>query len=247
MTLPELSALAWVALAVGGLSVGISKTALPGSNTLGVALFAAALPAKASTGTLLVLLILGDVIALLLYRHHARVRALLPLIPAVIVGLVAGSAFLAVADDVVTRRIIGAILLVLIAITLWRRRRTRDDAPPGGRLMAASYGAMGGFTTMVANAGGPVMTMYFVAMRLPMKEFLGTAAWFFASVNLVKLPFSIGLGLLTTDALLLDLVLVPTVLAGAGIGWLLVRRMNQRVFTAAVTVLTVVGAIYLMI
>ncbi|MGO1768689.1 MAG: sulfite exporter TauE/SafE family protein [Microbacterium sp.] len=247
MTLPELSVLAWIALAIGGISVGVSKTALPGSNTLGVALFAAALPARASTGTLLVLLIVGDAIALLMYRHHARLRTLVPLIPAVVVGLVAGSVFLAVADDAVTRRIIGAILLVLIAVTLWRRRRTKEDAPAGGRLMAASYGAMGGFTTMVANAGGPVMTMYFVAMRLPMKEFLGTAAWFFAAVNLVKLPFSIGLGVLTADSLLVDLVLLPTVLIGAGLGWLLVRRMNQRVFTLAVTVLTVVGAVYLLI
>ncbi len=240
--------LAWVALAVGAMSVGMSKAALPGVNTIAIALFAAALPAKQSTGAVLLLLIVGDVFALLLYRRHARLRALLPLIPAVLVGILAGVVFLNYASDTWTKRVIGVILLLVIGVTLWRRRRERHDpdSVPGGRVMAASYGALGGFTTMVANAGGPVMTMYFLAMRFPMKEFLGTAAYFFAAVNLAKVPFSIGLGILTVDTVLIDLVLIPAVAVGALLGRIIVRRMDQRFFDVFVIAVTILGAVYLL-
>ena len=96
------------------------------------------------------------------------------------------------------KRTIGVILLAVIAITLLRRRMSgpvADERP--APVAAATYGTLGGFTTMVANAAGPVMSMYFLASRFPVKEFLGTAAWFFAIVNLAKVPFSIGLGLIT--------------------------------------------------
>ncbi|WP_345751143.1 sulfite exporter TauE/SafE family protein [Microbacterium rhizophilus] len=246
--MPDLSALAWAALALAAVAVGVSKTALPGINTVAIALFAAVLPARASTGALLLLLIVGDWFAIWLHRKHARLRALLPLIPAVLAGLVLGSLFLGVASDAWTRRVIGAILLLVIGVTLWRRRRgAPDDQAPTGRIAAAAYGTLGGFTTMVANAGGPVMTMYFLAARFPMRAFLGTAAWFFAGINLAKLPFSIGLGIIQVPTLLMDLALVPGVVLGAFLGRALLGRLDQRTFERIVIVLTIAGALYLLL
>ena len=113
--------------------------------------------------------------------------------------------------------------------------------------MRAGYGTLGGFTTMVANAGGPVMSMYFLAARFEVKAFLGTAAWFFAIVNIAKLPFAVGLGLLTPQTLLIDLVLVPAVLVGGAIGRLIANRIDQTLFERIVFVLTVVAALYLLV
>ncbi|WP_084074429.1 sulfite exporter TauE/SafE family protein [Demequina sp. NBRC 110052] len=242
--LPDLPTAAWVLLAAGAAVVGISKTALPGASTLSIAAFAAVLPARQSTGTLLALLIVGDVFALWAYRRHADWGALVRLVPAVIAGVLLGVAFLALADDDAVRRVIGVTLLLLIAFTLWRRRTSAPERPHGGRVL---YGTLGGFTTMVANAGGPVMSMYFLAARFPVKTFLGTAAWFFAIVNIAKLPFSISLGLLTPSGLLLDLVLIPAVLVGAFGGRLIAERLDQAVFEAMVIVLTVIGAAYLLV
>lgn len=126
--LPELSTLAWVALALGAFLVGISKTAIPGFNTVSVALFASVLPAKASTGALLLLLMVGDIFALLAYRKHAHWPTLIRMVPAVLLGLVAGAAFLYFASDTGVRRGIGILLLVLIGLTLWQRHRA--TAPP---------------------------------------------------------------------------------------------------------------------
>lgn len=244
----ELTALAWVLLAVAALITGLSKTALPGAGTLSVAIFAAVLPAKQSTGTLLLLLIVADVFAVVAYRRDTNWRALLRLAPAVVVGLGLGVVFLALADDAWVRKVIGVILLAVIVVTLIRRRMVATVAGSGShRIAAATYGTLGGFTTMVANAAGPVMSMYFLAARFSVKEFLGTAAWFFALVNLSKVPFSIGLGLITVPGLLIDLVLVPAVVIGALSGRWLADRLDQRLFERLVIVFTVIGALYLLL
>ena len=190
----------------------------------------------------------GDVFALIAYRRHAHWPTLLRLAPAVIAGLLVGFAFLALAGDGIVRRAIGVILLLMIAVTLWRRwRQDRADATPGGGvLLASSYGALGGFTTMVANAGGPVMSMYFLATRTPVQVFLGTSAWFFAIINVVKVPFLAGLGLFPGPVLLMDAVLAPLVVVGALLGLRVARRLDQRVFDRIVIVLTVLGAVYLL-
>jgi uncharacterized membrane protein YfcA len=242
---------AWAALAVAAVTIGISKTALPGGSILAIALFAAVLPARTSTAATLLLLMVGDLFALFAYRRHAHWPTLLRLAPAVIAGLLVGFAFLAFAGDGVVRRAIGVILLLMIAVTLWRRwRQSRADtvAPAsGGLLLAGAYGTLGGFTTMVANAGGPVMSMYFLATRTPVQVFLGTSAWFFAIINVIKVPFLAGLGLFQAPVLLMDAVLAPLVVVGALAGLQVARRMNQRVFDRIVIALTIVGAVYLLI
>lgn len=248
--LPELTWLAWTGLALAAALVGFSKTALPGINTLAVAIFAAVLPAKPSTGALLVLLLVGDAFALWTYRRHADWPTLVRMIPAVLIGLAIGGVFLAFAGDAVVQRVIGILLLMLMGLTLWQRRkkvRITDDPVSASWAAATGYGSLGGFTTMVANAGGPVMSMYFLAARFPVNAFLGTAAWFFATMNVLKLPVSIGLGLITSHTLLMDLILVPAVVAGTLFGRWAAQKIQQKTFDLAVIVVTVLGAVYLLI
>lgn len=244
--LPEFTPVAWVLLAVAALIVGLSKSSMPGANTISIAIFASLMPAKESTGALLLLLIVGDLVALSMYRQHADWRALIRLAPAVLAGLLLGVVFLALVGDTGVQRVIGIVLIALVGITIWRRAARRGGTGVGlfGRL---AYGSLGGFTTMVANAGGPVMSMYFLAARMPVRTFLGTAAWFFAIINLTKVPFSIGLGLITVETLLMDLLLVPAVLLGALCGRWIAGRISQQLFERAVLALTVLGALYLIV
>lgn len=100
---------------------------------------------------------------------------------------------------------------------------------------------------MVANAGGPVMAMYFLSAGFPVKAFLGTAAWFFAVINIVKLPIMAGLGLFTREVLTLDLLLVPLVVIGSLFGRWIASRIQQRTFEYVVVLGTVLGALYLLV
>ncbi|GAA1151466.1 sulfite exporter TauE/SafE family protein [Nesterenkonia lutea] len=260
----ELDALSWVLLGLGALVVGLSKTALPGGGTLAVVLFAMALPARESTAALLVLLLVGDLFAVWMYRRTVDWAILRRLIWPVLLGVAVGTVFLGVASDGAVRRVIGAILLGLLVFTLLRRRRQSrapelSSSPPSGhparpseagkpsRLAGRGFGWLGGFTTMVANAGGPVMSMYLLAMRLDVKTFLGTAAYFFFVVNLVKVPFQIGLGLLNLHTLSIVAVLVPLVVVAAFIGRWIAGGISQRLFERLVLGLTALGAVNLLL
>ncbi|MFH8799167.1 sulfite exporter TauE/SafE family protein [Streptomyces sp. NPDC017936] len=253
MTLWHLTGWDFAALACAALLVGFSKTAVSGANTVSLAIFAAVLPARASTGVLLPILIAGDVLAVLTYRRHAHWPTLWRLFPAVAAGVVAGTAFLMRADDAVVRTSIGAILLFMAGVTVWRRRTTHSADDPdavvtrAGRVKARSYGVLGGFTTMVANAGGPVMSMYLLSAGFRKLGFLGTSAFFFLIVNVSKVPFSVGLGLIDGHSLLLDAVLVVFVVPGALLGKWAVHRINQRLFEQLVIAATVLGALQLLL
>ncbi|MFI9645469.1 sulfite exporter TauE/SafE family protein [Streptomyces sp. NPDC052040] len=253
MTLWNISAGGFAALALAALLVGFSKTAVSGANTISLAVFAAVLPARASTGVLLPVLIVGDVLAVLTYRRHAHWPTLWRLFPAVAVGVVLGTLFLVWADDGIVRTSIGAILLLMTAVTLWRRRTAdRPEDPDAvatrpGRIRARSYGVLGGFTTMVANAGGPVMSMYLLSAGFRKLGFLGTSAFFFLIVNVSKVPFSVGLGLINGRSLLLDAALAVFVLPGALLGRWALDRINQRLFEQLVIVATVLGALQLLL
>ncbi|MDO5083544.1 MAG: sulfite exporter TauE/SafE family protein [Arachnia propionica] len=236
----------WLALVAGALLVGIAKTALPGLATLAVALFATVLPARESTAMLLVLLLTGDLVAIWAYRREADFRALRRLVPTVVAGLVLGALFLAWVDDVVMRRTIGVILLALTGLTVWGIRRGLDSLVVTGTGGRAAYGTLGGFTTMAANSGGPVMVLYFMAAGFDMARLMGTQAWFFFLVNVAKLPFSAGLGLFRAEMVVPLLVLAPVVLLGTWLGRAVFRRLNQTWFNRIVLVLTVVSALYLL-
>ncbi len=264
--LPALTTTAWILLMVVAALCGIAKTALPGAATIAVALCTMVLPAKESTGAILLMLMTGDLLAVWSYRRDADFRMLRRLVPAVLAGVGAGALFLHLASNDSTRRLIGAVLLLLVAITLVQRRKaagrpdagaasTAPGAPDtasanasmmGSRPARLIYGSLAGFTTMVANAGGPVTSMYFLACRYPVKAFLGTTAWFFFLVNLVKLPFSVSAGLVNPATLTLGALCAPVVIVSALAGRRLADRMDQRVFEPIIIVLTIVSALPLL-
>ncbi|TDC20481.1 sulfite exporter TauE/SafE family protein [Streptomyces sp. 8K308] len=240
-----LSGVDWALLGVAAVLVGLAKTSIGGIGSISVAVFAAVLPARESSGALLPLLIFGDMLAVRAYRRHVDWSALLRLFPSVAVGVLLGVGFIAVVDDTVMRRTIGATLLAVIALHLWRQRRAEAGTGPG-RWRAPVFGLLAGFTTMVANAGGAVMALYLLSAGFPKLAFLGTAAWFFFIVNLFKVPFSAGLGLIDGESLLLNAALVGGVLLGALAGRWLISRIDQARFERLVLLFTVVASLNLL-
>jgi uncharacterized membrane protein YfcA len=221
---------AQLALAIiGALLVGMSKTSVGGLGVLAAALFALIMPAKASAGFVLPLLIFGDLVAVASYRHHAVWTHVRRLFPWTALGVVLGWLAMGRMDDRQAQLLIGGIVLGLTALQV-ARRRTGADASAPGAWFAPVVGVLAGFTTLVANAAGALMAVYLLAVRLPKLEFVGTAAVFFLAVNLFKVPFMAQLGLLTVDSLSFNLLLAPAVFAGTFGGRWLLPRLSQRAF-----------------
>jgi uncharacterized membrane protein YfcA len=237
----------WAAAVLGALLVGVAKTGVTGLSLLFVVIFASVMPARESTGVVLPLLIAGDIIAAAAYRRHAQWRHVWRLFPWAALGVFAGAAAIGRMSEAQTRDAIGAIVLALSAIHIARRLRPSDDGGGGPAWFAPLIGVLAGFATIVANASGPLMVIYLLAMRLPKMEYMGTGAIFFLIMNLFKVPFMAWLGLLTPQSLLFDAKLAPAVVAGTLLGRWLLGKMNQRVFENVALALTIAAGAKLLL
>src|SRR5512133_3581067 len=118
----------WTLLAVGALATGLSKTGIPGLGVLTVGLFAYALPARESTGALLPLLIMGDLIGMSMYRKHADWKHLWKLFPWVVPGIITGAVALNRISNTHMEKLIGLILVVMVGLQIARERKRGDMA-----------------------------------------------------------------------------------------------------------------------
>lgn len=232
---------------VGALLVGVSKTGIAGIGILFVVMFANVIPAKQSSGFVLPLLIFGDVVAVWSYRAHAKWAHVWRLMPWTAAGVVLGYVAMGRIDDRQARVLIGTIILVMVSMQLWRRMRAKPgETGDHGAWFAPTIGVLAGFTTLVANAAGPLMAIYLLAMRLPKMEYVGTAAVFFLLLNLFKVPFMVDLGLITADSFGLNLALAPVVFLGAMAGRKLLPKINQKLFENLALGLSAVAGVKLL-
>lgn len=245
----------WTPLLIGVVGVGVllygfSKTAMPVAGVLAGPLMAAALGATEAAGLMVPLLLLGDLFALAYYRQHADWSLIRRLVPGVLIGFAVTAVLFALLSTQALGRIIGLLILGSVLLELWRRWQERHGgqlAPLRSWAGIAFFGTLAGMTTMAANAGGAAMTLYLVKMRVSMLAFMGTSAWFFFILNLVKVPIVGGLGFITADSLVLDLWLSPLIVLGALIGVFVFRRMDERVFTYIALALSGLVAIWLVL
>lgn len=245
--MPEsLSLLQVVVIGCCVLLTGLSKTAMPVAGVVSGTVLAATLTPTVAAGFLVPLLLVGDVFALARYRQHVQWRLIGRLVPGLVAGFVAMAIAFRYLDTGLLSRILGALILISFGLEVLRRRsRVQAVVESRGpaRVQAAFFGSLAGMTTMAANAGGTAMTLYLIAMRVPMLAFMGTSAWFFAFLNLAKVPVVLGLGLVTEQTLVVGAWYLPVLFAGVGLGLWVFSKMDQDVFNkVALTVSALVGA-----
>lgn len=241
----DFSTTQWIIAILGATMIGFSKTGVPGSGIIIAPLMASAIAAKASTGFTLPMLAMADVLAILYWRRHVNWGHLGRLLPWTFAGVIVGYFLMDHISDKQLKVIMGVLILFFLGMSWLREKNIEDNRIPNHWFFAALMGMMAGSTSMMANAAGPVMVIYLMAMRLPKNEFIGTRAWFFWILNLSKMPFSSKLGFITQTSLLTNVALIPCILMGGFLGIALVNRIPQKAFTSVVKGLTVIAAIYL--
>jgi uncharacterized membrane protein YfcA len=243
--------LLWFFAALGAFMVGVSKAGITGLSILSIALFNHVFPSsKQASGLVLPLLIFGDFVAVFAYRKHTQWHYLWRLFPWTAAGVVLGYFTLGRISDHTARILIGWIIVSLALLSFWRRyvsAPAEEKAASFHWSVGAAIGMTAGFITLIANAAGPLMAIYLVAMRLPKMEYVGTAAVFFMLLNLFKVPFMVDLGLITTQSFSFNLMLAPAVLLGALAGRWLLKHVNQNLFEQLVLLLSAIGGILLVL
>lgn len=216
--------------------IGMSKAGFSGISLISVYLMAELYGAVPSTGVVLPLLIAADLAVYPAFRRHGSWKPVWKLLPATVVGLVAGCWLLREivtheSSDAIARRVIGGCILAMVllqALRAWKPGWAGQLAE--SRAFGTAAGAAGGITTMLANAAGPVIQLYLLSRRLPKMELLGIGARFFLLVNLLKVPLSGSFDLISRATLLDNLKCLPAVFLGIWVGKRLVQKVSQRGF-----------------
>jgi uncharacterized membrane protein YfcA len=199
-----------------------------------------------SSGIMLPMLVLADVLGVWYYHRHASWHHLKILFPWSAVGVILGTLVGKYIDDTIFRIIMAVIIVGSVITMLWLERGHKDEVPHN-KAFGVTSGILGGFTSMVGNLAGTVMAVYLLSMRLPKNAFIGTTAWFFMATNWFKVPFHVfSWHTINLNTVLLDLSTLPLIILGAYLGIIIVKKLSERTYRWFIIVMTLVAAFFML-
>ncbi|GGD20576.1 sulfite exporter TauE/SafE family protein [Hyunsoonleella pacifica] len=241
-----LTQLQWVAIGLAAFILGFSKSGIKGIGIIIILILAFVFGEKASTGILLPMLISADIVAVSYYNRHTQWRFIKKLIPSMVVGVLVGVWVGDIISEIVFKRVMAVIIIASLGIMLFFEKQNTNSIPKN-KVFSNSAGFLAGFTTMIGNLAGPISNIYFLAIRLPKNEFIGTGAWLFFIINVFKLPFHFFVWkTVTKESLVLNLTLVPIILVGFFIGATLVKKISNVNYRKFIIIVTAIGGVIML-
>ena len=242
----NLTAIQWVAIGFAIFLLGLSKSGIKGIGIIIIVILAFVFGEKSSTGVLLPMLIVADIFAVIYYNRHAQWKYIFKLLPWMIVGVLVGVWVGNYISEVLFKRIMAIIVIGSVLILFYSEQRKSNNIPKN-KFFAGVTGFLAGFATMVGNLAGPISNIYFLAMRFPKNEFIGTAAWLFFIINVFKLPFHFFVWkTVTVDSLVLNSVLVPIVILGFFVGVSIVKLISNLNYRRFILFVTAIGGVIML-
>jgi uncharacterized protein len=225
----------------------MSKTGVHGAGMVAVPMLASIFGGQLSSGIMLPILCLADVMGVWYYHRHASWQHLKKLFPWAALGTIVGTAAGGYMDDSVFKIVMAVIIVVSVIIMVWLEKGHKEDIPDY-YWFAGLTGVAGGFTSMIGNLAGSVMAIYFLSMRLPKNAFIGTTAWFFMVINWFKIPFHVfSWHTITLNTFLLNLITLPFIALGAVAGIFIVNRLPENVYRWFIIAMTLVAAVMMLL
>jgi len=226
--------------------LGLGKAGIKGLGVIIVILMALVFGGKASTGVLLPLMVIADIFAVVYYHRFTQWKYLWKLLPTMFIGVLVGVWLGNDISEVIFKQIMAVFILLTVVVMVWIDRKNSNKIPEH-KAFTRGMGLLSGITSMIGNLAGSFANIYFLAMRLPKNEFIGTAAWLFFIINIFKLPFHIFIWeTVTVDSFILNLLLIPGVIIGFFTGVSLVKLINNSNYRKFIFVITAVGAILIL-
>lgn len=234
-------------LLLAAFCIGMAKTGVHGVAMFTVPIMALIFGGKASSGLMLPMLIMADLMAVYYYHRHANWHFLIKLFPSAAIGVVIATLLGNYIDDVLFKQIMAVIIFASLGIMFWMETANKENVPDY-LWFAILIGVLGGITTMIGNLAGSVMAVYLLSMRLPKNEFIGTAAWFFLIINVFKVPFHIwSWETVSLNSFYLNLLGLPLIAIGAICGIQIVKRISEKNYRWFVLGMTGLAAIFMLI
>ena len=225
--------------------LGLSKGGFFGLGIMALPLMSLYVPPLQASAIILPVVLAQDVLTIWSYRKTWSAWNLKVMIPGMTVGIVVGTLFAASLSAAHVRLAVGLIAGAFV-LRYWLAQRFALMAFTPNATTGAVIGAVGGFTTLLANAGGPAWQIHLLPQGLDKFTYAGTLTMLFAVSNVIKIPAYASLGQLTVDNMLIGAVLLPVAIAANYVGIWLVWRISTEVFFRIAYVLMFVIALELM-
>lgn len=228
------------------LFTGFLKTGLPVLGAFLSLSMALVFPPREAVGLTLLYLIVGDLAAVYMHWHKADLALLKRMLPAILVGIVLGSISLIFMNDQGLGFVIGCLFVLLVTVEQLRQRLMLF-AEKKPMLVGNTSGVLAGITTAVGNIAGPVLSIYFLLLKIDKYRFVGTTAVFFMLVNLIKVPIYSYLDMFDSKYVLSFVMTAPFVFIGAIFGGRFLQWIPQKLFNRVILLFTGIGGVVLMI
>ena len=242
----DLSTFQWFLAILCGMIIGMSKTGISGAGLIAVPILAAIFGGRPSVGLLLPMLIIADLFAVKFYNRHADWKYVIKLLPWTVAGILIALFVGKSVNDQQFRGMIALVVIVGIALMIYQDLRRKNLEVPSSWWFSAILGLGSGFATMIGNASGPLMAFYLLSMRLPKNIYIGTGAWFFLIVNLFKVPLHVFVWkTISLESLTFDMIMMLPIIAGAFLGYYLIKLIPERAYRIFIMATTLASAIAL--
>lgn len=235
-----------ISLCLVALFTGFIKAGVPSLGTLLTASVALLVPPRDALGITLMYLLVGDVVAVSLYWRLAHWSELKKMLLPVLGGILLGGALLSFLDNDSLGLTLGLVVIVLVSMEPMRPALTRWALAHPGKVRGGS-GMLAGIATTIGNAAGPILSLYFLLLKLDKKAFVGTGAIFFMFVNLVKIPVFLSQGIFQSKYLASVLLTAPLVVLGALGGRKFLEWIPQVWFNRIILWLTAFAGVWLVL
>ena len=248
----------WYYVAVIGavIIMGIAKSGFGGGvGILAVPLIANAMPPERALGVMLPILIVADTFAVYQHRKHRSWSHMKPALLGAAVGIGLGTlllfALIGSGSDqhlkAVLSILVGSICLLMVGVQIYRMLGGRVPTLPGNKPTGVAVGGAAGFTSMLAHAAGPIMSIYWLDQKLGKRVLTGSLVLFFILVNAAKLPSYVALEWITLDSLKESAVFALFVPIGSLLGIVMHHRIPEKPFTAVMYAGAAVAGAWLII
>ena len=228
------------------LLLGVGKSGIKGLGVVIVTLMAIVFGGKTSTGVLMPMMITADIFAVIYYHRHTQWYFLKKLLPMMTVGVLLGVWWGNDISEDLFKQVMAVFILLTVLVMIWMDR-TKTFGIPKHWAFAGSMGLFSGVSSMIGNLAGSFASIYFLAMRLPKNEFIGTAAWLFFIINVFKLPFHVFVWkTVNVETLQLNMLLSPAIVLGFFLGIRLVKVINNDLYRKLVLLVTAAGALIIL-
>jgi len=242
----ELSLLEWLTIFFAVFILGMGKAGIKGFGVIIVIALAFVFGERSSTGVLLPMLVFADIMAVIYYRRYVRWEYVFKLLPWMIFGVLVGVWIGNDISEIVFKKMMAIIILIVVVAMIFLEFKKNSNIPKN-KFFVAIMGFSAGFATMIGNLAGPISNIYFLAIRFPKNEFIGTAAWLFFIVNVFKIPFHIFVWkTVTVETLVLNSVLIPAIIIGFIIGIIIVKKFSNNNYRKFILFITAVGGIIML-